>query len=132
MDSLSLYSMSALRRALRWLARFRPAAWALRLGFCYMNFALPLQRLCETPTLLAFYHPRPSYPVHILIVPRQPYPSLLDIPAGGCDFQRELFETVQLLVRRLDLENAGYRLIVNGGAYQEFPILHFHLISEDA
>jgi diadenosine tetraphosphate (Ap4A) HIT family hydrolase len=70
--------------------------------------------------------------VHILIVPKRPYRSLLDLPADGCDFQRELFETVQLLVRRLDLENAGYRLIVNGGTYQDIPILHFHLISGDA
>jgi diadenosine tetraphosphate (Ap4A) HIT family hydrolase len=25
---------------------------------------------------------------------------------------------------------AGYRMIVNGGEYQEFPHLHFHLISD--
>ena len=25
----------------------------------------------------------------------------------------------------------GYRLIVNGGEYQDFPHLHFHLISEE-
>jgi hypothetical protein len=28
------------------------------------------------------------------------------------------------------LAEGGYRLIVNGGKYQDFPYLHFHLISD--
>jgi diadenosine tetraphosphate (Ap4A) HIT family hydrolase len=35
---------------------------------------------------------------------------------------------VQNLVKDLDLK--AYRLIVNGGEYQDFPHLHFHLISD--
>jgi len=27
------------------------------------------------------------------------------------------------------MEDQGCRLIVNGGKYQDFPVLHFHLIS---
>jgi diadenosine tetraphosphate (Ap4A) HIT family hydrolase len=40
-----------------------------------------------------------------------------------------LFVTVCELNEDLNLEERGYRLIVNGGEYQEFPQLHFHLIS---
>jgi len=36
---------------------------------------------------------------------------------------------VQDLVGQLGLES--YRLIVNGGKYQDFPYLHFHLVSDD-
>ncbi len=95
-----------------------------------MSFAIPVQRLRETPNLLAFYHPNPSYPVHILLVPKRDYHSLLEIPPEDGAFQRDLFETVQQLVREFGLEETGYRLIANGGAFQEIPILHFHLISE--
>ena len=28
------------------------------------------------------------------------------------------------------LAESGYRLIVNGGKYQDFPYLHFHLVSD--
>jgi diadenosine tetraphosphate (Ap4A) HIT family hydrolase len=35
---------------------------------------------------------------------------------------------VQSLVAEYNLP--AYRLLVNGGEYQEFPHLHFHLISE--
>ena len=34
------------------------------------------------------------------------------------------------LVQDLELAERGYRLIVNGGAYQDVKQLHFHLISE--
>ncbi len=97
-----------------------------------MNFAIPLHRLRETGTLLAFYHPSPSYPVHILLVPKQAYASLQELPPGDSDFLRDLFETVQSLVRELGLSERGYRLIANGGAYQDVPVLHFHLIAGPA
>ncbi len=112
------------------LARSRWAGWLLRIGVRYMSFAIPVKRLRETETLLAFHHPSPSYPVHILIVPRRAYSSLLDLPPGDCAFLRDLFETVQSLVRELGLAEGGYRLVANGGSYQDVPILHFHLIGE--
>jgi diadenosine tetraphosphate (Ap4A) HIT family hydrolase len=43
-----------------------------------------------------------------------------------------VFATVRQLVERLDLQEQGYRLVVNGGDYQEFPQLHFHLISGES
>jgi diadenosine tetraphosphate (Ap4A) HIT family hydrolase len=33
-----------------------------------MSFLIPAHRLFETRTLMAFQHPQPVYPVHILIV----------------------------------------------------------------
>ena len=38
--------------------------------------------------------------------------------------------TIQSLVHEFYLED-GYRLIANGGAYQDIPILHFHLVAGD-
>jgi diadenosine tetraphosphate (Ap4A) HIT family hydrolase len=43
-------------------------------------------------------------------------------------FLAELVATVQSLMEEYHLD--GYRVIVNAGDYQEFPHLHFHLISE--
>jgi len=42
-------------------------------------------------------------------------------------FLTELYSTVKSLVREHHL--SAWRLIVNGGEYQDFPQLHFHLIS---
>ncbi|RPJ51108.1 MAG: HIT domain-containing protein [Chloroflexi bacterium] len=112
------------------LGRVSGAGWLLRFGVRYMHFAIPLNRLRETATLLAFHHPSPSYPVHVLIVPKRAYASLLDLDPADAAFQRDLFETVRSLVNEFCLAKSGYRLIANGGAYQDAPILHFHLIAE--
>jgi histidine triad (HIT) family protein len=96
-----------------------------------MSFALPVDRLSETSTLLAFRHPSPSYPFHVLLVPKKSIPTLADLdPAADSDFLTDLYATVQKLVKQFNLTEGGYRLIVNGGKYQDFPYLHFHLISE--
>jgi len=108
----------------------RAAPHGLHFLFTRMSFALAVQRLRETPTLLAFHHPQPAYPLHILIVPRRKIPSLAELdPTQDAAFLADLFSVVQSLVAELSLEQAGYRLIVNGGEYQDFPYLHFHLIS---
>ncbi|HSM58267.1 MAG TPA: HIT domain-containing protein [Candidatus Sulfomarinibacteraceae bacterium] len=99
--------------------------------FTHMSFLLPVERLRETETLIAFHHPRPSSPVHILLVPRRSLRGLADLGPDDAGFLAELLEMVNELVQEFDLERRGYRLIVNGGAYQDVPHLHFHLISEN-
>ena len=92
-----------------------------------MSFAIPAKRLRETETLLAFYHPKPSYPFHVVLAPKQAIPSLMELDPTEVTFFSDLFTTVQSLVTEFQLP--AYRLIVNGGEYQDFPHLHFHLIS---
>lgn len=115
-----------------WIMRLARSRWAGRfMGwvFAHMSFLLPVERLYESETLVAFRHPLPSYPVHILIVPKRAYASLLDVPAGDGAFLADLMSAVQKLVRELNLEVQGYRLIANGGAFQDVAQLHFHLVA---
>jgi histidine triad (HIT) family protein len=64
--------------------------------------------------------------------PKRPYASLAALPVDDAAFLHDLFATVQDLVRELALEEGGYRLLVNGGAYQDVPHLHFHLVADRA
>lgn len=98
----------------------------------HMSFVIPVDRLRETPSLLAFFHPKPSYPIHILILPKRQLASLMAISDDDTDFVTDLFATVQSLIAELKLVESGYRLISNGGPYQEVPHLHFHLISGES
>lgn len=97
--------------------------------FAHMNFAIPVQRLRETKSLVAFRHPKPSYAIHILIVPKRAISTLSAVTVADNDFFLDLIPTVQSLVAELQLEQAGYRLITNGGRYQDVEQLHFHLVS---
>jgi histidine triad (HIT) family protein len=92
-----------------------------------MSFAIPVHRLRENETLLAFYHPKPAYPFHVLLVPKKSVASLMKLDPQDSVFLSDLYATVQSLVDEFHL--TAYRLIVNGGEYQDFPQLHFHLIS---
>lgn len=95
-----------------------------------MSFAIPVDRLRETQTLIAFRHPKPSYPFHVLLVPKKAVQNLSELDTNDSTFLVDLFSTVQSLVNEFHL--SAYRLIVNGGEYQDFPQLHFHLISENS
>jgi histidine triad (HIT) family protein len=96
--------------------------------FEHMSFAIPVRRLRETDTLMAFHHPKPAYSFHVLLVPKRAVRSLQRLDSNDSAFLTELYSTVQSLVDEFQL--SAYRLIVNGGEYQDFPQLHFHLISE--
>ncbi len=89
---------------------------------------IPLERLRETDTLVAFYHPEPAHSFHVLVVPKKAVASLADLSPGDSAFLSDLVSTVQALVDQFKLP--AYRLIVNGGDYQDFPQLHFHLVSD--
>ncbi|MBI5935084.1 MAG: HIT domain-containing protein [Chloroflexi bacterium] len=96
--------------------------------FAHMSFAIPVKRLRETDTLMAFYHPKPAYPFHVIIVPKKDVASLMHLNASDAAFLSDLYSTVQSLVDEHKLP--AYRLIVNGGEFQEFPQLHFHLVAD--
>lgn len=116
-------------RRILWL---RPVCFVLGVLFEYLHFALPVKRPLETDTLIAFNHPRPSYPVHILLIPKRAVISFNELDLGeefGRRFLVDVAECAQRLATELNLRAVGYRLIVNTGEYQDFPQLHFHLIS---
>lgn len=119
-----------LTRAIFSVVRLAPIRILVGWIFAHMSFAIPVQKLRQTDTLLAFHHPQPVYPLHILIVPRRALRGVEVLTESDQDFMLDLFAVVHSLVEEFDLSKRGYRLVVNGGKYQDFPQLHFHLISE--
>jgi histidine triad (HIT) family protein len=113
---------------MRKILRLRLHYPTYRLDFTYMSFLIPVNRLRETSNLIAFHHPSPSYKIHVLIVPKRQVDSLASLDPQDTAFLTDLYATVQSLVDEFHLK--AYRLIVNGGEYQDFPHLHFHLISD--
>jgi len=100
-------------------------------GIVHLPTLIPMKTLIETDNLLAYFHPQPSYPFHVIMVPKTNIPDLqtMDISENSA-FIQDVFSTAQKIVQDYQLEKTGYRLIINGGKNQDFPILHFHLISD--
>lgn len=104
------------------------ASWSL----IHATFLFPIKPLRLTTYWMAFCHPNPSYPVHIVVVPRKQWSDWLAIDPGDLETMREFVELTQSMIREFELTPAGYRLITNGGKNQTFPHLHFHLVAGEA
>jgi histidine triad (HIT) family protein len=102
---------------------YRIFIWMLN----HVPFTIPANHLRETDSLLAFFHPKPDYPFHVILLPKKPIPTFSDLDPAD-PFLQDLVNAAQSLVDEFHL--TAYRLIVNGGRYQEFPHLHFHLVSD--
>lgn len=97
----------------------------------HASFLIPGKRLRESPDWLAIQHPQPVYPVHLLVLSKRNYNNWLAIPATDSALLSELVDITQSLISEYEMDTSGYRLIINGGKYQEFPHLHIHLVSGD-
>jgi histidine triad (HIT) family protein len=122
--------MAVLSRLLFALARSWVGAWIIGWSFAHMSELIPVDRVYETELVLAFHHPKPSHQTHILIVPKQPLLSLMEINEVHAPILQDVISVAQRIVSDLALEQKGFRLTVNGGAYQDVAQVHWHLISD--
>lgn len=113
------------------VAKIKPLRSFVIWGLAHMSSIIPSQVISETDSLICFYHPLPAYPVHILIVPKADIRDLMHLDIEQSDLLWEVSAITRQLVDNLYLDEQGYRLVLNGGLYQEFPQLHFHLIADE-
>lgn len=97
--------------------------------FVHAPRMVPVTLLRETLSWLAFCHPTPSYPVHIVILPKKPWKDWMAVTTENPEVIMEFVSLTQSMIRDFQLTPAGYRLIMNGGPNQTFPHLHFHLVA---
>ena len=91
---------------------------------------LPCNKVYEDDFALAFHDIRPQAPVHVLVIPRGAYVSWDDFTAQAPDGEIAGFmRAVGNVTRQLEVDGAGYRLMVNmgGHGHQEVPHLHVHI-----
>jgi histidine triad (HIT) family protein len=90
---------------------------------------IPADIVYEDDHCLAFRDVAPQAPVHVLLIPKKPIPSIDQLAAEDGPLLAHLGLTIRNLARQLELD-AGYRVVVNCGADggQTVDHLHFHLL----
>jgi len=88
-------------------------------------------KLCETNNILAFYHTKPFWETHIVVIPKKHIPSLLAIEEADEYIFLELFKVVRQIADKVVEEKGAARILTNLGKYQESKHLHFHINSGD-
>ena len=91
----------------------------------------PVTGVLETDDVLAFHHPRPVWPVHIVVVPKRHVPSLTDL--GGADeaLLHKVLAVVRQVADQVTRDHGACRVLTNLGRYQDSKHLHFHVNSGD-
>jgi histidine triad (HIT) family protein len=81
----------------------------------------------ENQVSLVFLDHRPLFHGHSLVVPKQHYPTLLDLPPP---LLSPLFHTVQLVARALEqgLQAEGTFISINNRISQSVSHLHIHVV----
>ena len=97
------------------------------LAFGKFSRTLPIKRIKETDKAVVFWHPKPCYEKHILIVPKRAIKSLAKAKENDMPYIDEIMKVTKEVVNEIGL--ADYSLITNGGKKQKIGQLHFHLIS---
>ncbi len=99
--------------------------------FCQIvNKKIPTKTVFEDEQILAFRDINPQAPVHTLIIPKEHFSSLNELPED----KKELLGHILLQARQIAIEmgiaDKGYRIVLNTArdSGQEVFHIHFHLL----
>ena len=88
-----------------------------------------VEKILETENVLAFYHTRPFYETHLVVIPKRHIASLLTLEKADDELFLELIAVIKTVADRIVSEKGAARVLTNLGKYQESKHLHFHVIS---
>ena len=90
-----------------------------------------VEKIFETENVLAFYHTKPFYETHVVVIPKRHISSLLTLEKTDEEIFLELFAVIRQVAAQVVTEKGAARVLTNLGKYQESKHLHFHVYSGD-
>lgn len=92
---------------------------------------IPSEIIYEDDLILAFKDINPQAPTHILIIPKEHFPSLNGIPEKSKEILSHILINIKKIAQQIGASEEGYRVVLNTGknAGQEVLHIHFHLLS---
>lgn len=87
---------------------------------------IPCKFIYEDDKVVAFNDVNPQAPVHFLVIPRIPIPSLSEASDEDAEILGHLMLTARKVAKDQGLDN-GYRLVVNNGKDGAQSVYHLHI-----
>ena len=100
--------------------------------FCkIIDGKIPSEKVYEDENILAFKDINPVAPIHILVIPKKHIEKLIDVKEEDSYLIAEIFKAINKIVKQLNIEEDGFRVIANCGrdGGQEVMHIHFHIIA---
>ncbi len=96
--------------------------------FCKIaSKAIPAEFLFENNDICAFRDVNPQAPTHILIIPKKHIPTIMDVPSADTSIFSKMFEVAQTLAKQLEIDQSGFRLVMNCNEDGGQSVYHIHL-----
>ncbi|MCM3121885.1 MULTISPECIES: HIT domain-containing protein [unclassified Mesobacillus] len=97
--------------------------------YCYevLSGKTVVKTIKETEHSLAFYHTRPYYEVHIIVIPKKHIHSFLTVTAEEKDLLEDVLQVVREVAARLEKEYGACTISTNAGNYQSNKHMHWHV-----
>lgn len=91
---------------------------------------IPAEVVYEDDDVMAFKDASPQAPIHIVIIPKKHYESILAIPAGD-GIMNKIQTVISRLAIKFDVAEDGFRVVNNCGEMggQTVPHVHFHFLA---
>jgi histidine triad (HIT) family protein len=96
--------------------------------FCkIISGEIPCNKVYEDDYVLAFDDIYPVAPVHVIIVPKRHFGTLIDIPKNESEIFKNLFTAVQEVARLKGIADRGFRTVINTQEEGGQVIFHVHI-----
>ncbi len=99
--------------------------------FCkIINKEIPASIVFEDEKMIAFNDINSQAPIHILLIPREHFASLNDIPKEKKNILSHLLLKARQIAQEKGIAEKGYRIVLNTAkdSGQEVFHIHFHLL----
>ena len=93
---------------------------------------LPCDKILENEFAMAFADINPQAPIHILVIPKNPYINIYEFTKNATNKEHESFwKLVNDVIDKFKVETEGFRIITNSGknGNQDVPHFHAHLLA---
>lgn len=88
---------------------------------------IPAKIVYQDERIVAFDDIRPQAPVHTLIIPREHFAALPDVPAAKADLLAHILAQAPRIAEAKGVAAKGYRLVLNTGRDSGQDVFHIHV-----
>jgi len=96
--------------------------------FCkIINKEIPASMVFEDEKMIAFNDINPQAPIHILLIPREHFSSLNEIPEEKKNILSHLLLKARQIAQKKGIAEKGYRIVLNTAKDSGQEVFHIHL-----
>ncbi|MDP4147601.1 MAG: HIT domain-containing protein [Bacillota bacterium] len=86
-----------------------------------------VETVLDTENVLAFYHTRPFYEEHIVVIPKKHILSIITIQQDEMEIMMEVFGVIKEVATKMNMKYGACSVSTNIGEYQSNKHMHWHV-----